>query len=191
MQRTEAFFKLQMQIIRIGEIVSIRNLWSLESGEVVSAEAILENVKDSEVYFPLHDIGVDLLIVKGKKHVAVQVKESRYYITREWKGSRGTSWHNLHKKKFLRDKEKVDFYVFLTYIPRFGEHRLSSFEQKFIIVPTLELEKRIKNKNEGKRGIYFFYFNFEGKKVVEKRDAVTDYSDYLNRWDLIERELEG
>jgi len=29
----------------------IRNLWSLESGEVVTAETILENVKDSEVIF--------------------------------------------------------------------------------------------------------------------------------------------
>jgi len=80
----------------------IRNLWSLESGEVLTAEAILENVKDSEVYFPLHDIGVDLLIAKGKKHVAIQVKESRYYTTRDWKGTRGHSWHSLHKKKFLR-----------------------------------------------------------------------------------------
>lgn len=142
----------------------IRNLWSLESGEVVTAEAILENVKDSEVYFPLHDIGVDLLIVKGKKHVSVQVKESRYYTTRDWKGTRGHSWHSLHKKKFLRDKEKVDFYIFLTYLPRFGEHRLSTFEQKFIIVPTSELEKRIMVKNAGNRGIFFFCFNFEGKK---------------------------
>jgi len=55
----------------------IRNLWSLESGEVVTVEAMLENIKDIEVYFPLHDIGVDLLAVKGKKHASVQVKESR------------------------------------------------------------------------------------------------------------------
>jgi len=91
----------------------------------------------------------------------------------------------------LRDKEKVDFYIFLTYLPRFGEHRLSTFEQKFIIVPTSELEKRIQIKKAGNRGVFFFCFNFEGKKVVEKRDAVTNYSDYLNRWDLIEHALEG
>jgi len=167
----------------------IRNLWSLESGEVVSAEAILDNIKDSEVYFPLHDIGTDLLIVRGKKLVAVQVKESRYYTTTEWKGSRGHSWHQIHKKKFLRDKLKLDFYIFLTYLPRFGEHRLSAFENKFLIVPTLDLEKLIENKPSGIKEIYSFYFNFEGKKIVEKRDTITDYSEYLNRWGLIEKVL--
>lgn len=29
------------------------------------------------------------------------------------------------------------------------------------------------------------------KKVVEKRDVVTNYSDYLNSWNLIEQALEG
>jgi len=167
----------------------IRNLWSLECGEVITAEAFLKNVKGSEVYFPLHDVGIDLLVVKSKKHVSIQVKESRYYTKRVWKGTLGHSWHGLHKKKFLRDRKKVDFYVFLTYLPRFGEHRMLKFENKFIVIPTSELSKRIKNKNAGKRGIYFFYFNFEGKKVVEKRDVLTDYSEYLNRWDLVKDSL--
>jgi len=46
----------------------IRNLWSLECGEVVTAEALLKNVKGCEVYFPVRDVGIDLLVVKGKKH---------------------------------------------------------------------------------------------------------------------------
>ena len=50
-------------------------MWSLESGEVVTAEAILENTGDAEVYFPLHNVGVDLPVAKNKKHVAVQVKD--------------------------------------------------------------------------------------------------------------------
>ena len=170
----------------------IRNLWSLECGEVITAEALLKNVKGCEVYFPLHDVGVDLLVVKGKKHVSIQVKESRYYIRRVWKRTLGHSWHSLHEKKFHRDKKKVDFYVFLTYLPRFGEHRMLRFENKFIVISTSELSKRIKdgNKNAGKRGIYSFCFNFEGKKVVEKRDALVDYSKYLNRWDLIKHDLQ-
>jgi len=164
----------------------IRNLWSLECGEVITAEALLKNAKGCEIYFPLHDVGIDLLVVKGKKHVSIQVKESRYFATRRWKGTIGHSFHSLHKKKFLRDKKKLDFYIFLTYLPRFGEHRMQSFENKFIIVPTSELVKRIKNKKAGKRDIYFFCFNFEGKKVTEKRDEPTDYSEYLDRWNLLQ-----
>jgi hypothetical protein len=104
----------------------IRNLWSLECGEVVTAEALLKNVKGCEVYFPVRDVGIDLLVVKGKKHVSIQVKESRYYPQR-------ISWHVIFRKKF-RDKERVDFYVFLTYFPKYRE-----FENKFIIVPALNL----------------------------------------------------
>lgn len=169
----------------------IRNLWSLESGEVVTAEAILKNIKDSEVYFPLHDIGVDLLVVKRKKHVAVQVKESRYFTQRVLKGTRGHSWHQLHKKKL--EKEKVDFYIFLTYYQKDGENSPSPFEHRFIVIPTSDLEKKIEEakKKSGKKGIFSFYFNFEDKKVIEKRDIPTDYSNYLNRWDLIKQALEG
>lgn len=157
----------------------IRNLWSLECEEVITAEELLRNVKPCQVYFPLHDVGIDLLVVKGKKHVSIQVKESRYYTKRVWKGTRGHSWHSLGKKKFLRNKKKVDFYVFLTYLPRFGEHRMSKFENRFLVILTSKLAKRIKNKKTGKRGIYFFCFNFEGQKVVEKRDDLTDYSQYI------------
>lgn len=167
----------------------IRNLWSLECGEVITAEALLKNVKGCQIYFPLHDVGIDLLVVKGKKPVSIQVKESRYFAIRRWKGTVGHSFHSLHKKKLLRDKKKVDFYIFLTYLPRFGEHRMQSFENKFIIVPTSELVKRIKDKKAGKRDIYFFCFNFEGKKVTEKRDEPTDYSEYLDRWNSIVEKL--
>ena len=109
----------------------------------------------------------------------------RYYTKRVWKGTLGHSWHVIFGKKFVRDKERVDFYVFLTYLPKYAEHKMSKFENKFIIVPTIELEKLIKNKKVDKRGRYSFCFNFEGNKVTEKRDEPTDYSEYLNRWDLI------
>ncbi|MDH5482745.1 MAG: hypothetical protein OEY22_07700 [Candidatus Bathyarchaeota archaeon] len=96
----------------------IRNLWSLEPGECIVAEEIFDKLKDLEVFFPVHDVGVDLLVVKGKKHVGIQVKESRYYIGRTWKsGHVGHSWQQIKKVKFDGNKGKVDFYVFLTYLP--------------------------------------------------------------------------
>jgi hypothetical protein len=55
----------------------------------------------------------------------------------------------------------------------------------------LYFENRFRGFKESleKTGIYFFCFNFEGKKAAEKSHAITDYSDYLNRWDLIEKAL--
>jgi len=172
-----------------GQPMSIRNFWSLETGEVITAEALLRNVEGIEVYFPLHDVDVDLLVVRGSKHVGIQVKESRYYMEQEWKGSLGHSWHHLSRKSFLRERNRVDFYIFLTYLPRYGEHRLRTFETKFVIVPTDELEKRVERKPAGKRGVYTFCFNFEGAKVMEKRNEIADYSQYLDRWDLVSNVL--
>ena len=162
----------------------IRNLWSLEPGECIVAEEILERLKGCEVYFPIHDVGVDLLVVKGDKHVGIQVKESRYYI-----GRTGHSWHQIKKEKFL--KRKADFYVFLTYQPVVGEHKISHFENKFLIVPSVELEKRMTVKNSGLRQVYSFYFHFENDKVWDERVTVsrnelTEYSRFLNAWHLVE-----
>jgi hypothetical protein len=175
----------------------IRNLWSLEPGECIVAEEILNEFKDVEVFFPVHDVGVDLLVVKGKKHVGIQVKESRYYIGRTWKsGHVGHSWQQIKKVKFDRSRGKVDFYVFLTYLPIQGEHKVSSFGYKFLILPSSDLEKRMSAKGPGKRAVYSFHFHFEDKNVWDERvtvtldDERTNYSQFLNAWDLVRRALE-
>lgn len=170
----------------------LRNIWSLEPGEVITAEEILKNIPNCEVYFPLRDIGIDLLVVRGEKHIAIQVKESRYF-ERMWRGTRGHSWHQVHEKKFIRDKGRVDFYVFLTYYPEVDKHGRSHFVNRFVIVPMAELEKRMMYKNPGKRRIYSFYFHF-GDEVFDKRDKIPDreartYTDYVDNWDLINQTL--
>jgi hypothetical protein len=174
--------------------MSIRNVWSLEPGECITAEKILEEVKDCNIYFPLHDVGVDLLVVRGNRHVGVQIKESRYFTGRLIRGTMGHSWHQIDKRKFERYGKNVDFFVFLTYIPRFGEHRVSSFDYKFLIVPSSELQDRVRAKNPGKRGKYSFYFCFEGPKVLDVREKLDeqnlmDYSRFLNTWHLIDEAL--
>lgn len=173
------------------ENMPIRNLWSLEPGECITAEKIFEVIKDCEVYFPLRDVGVDLMVVKGKKYVGIQVKESRYYTLEDHR--KDHSWHDLSKKKFERDRSKIDFYVFLTYVPMYGEHKLSSFEHKFVIVPPKELAKRLAAKSAGKRGVYAFYFHFEGEKVIDRRvkieNELMDYSQFLDAWNLVEEAL--
>jgi len=174
--------------------MSIKNVWSLEPGECITAERILEKAKDCAVYFPLHDVGIDLLIVKEDKHVGLQVKESRYFTSRVIKGTRGHSWHQVDKRKFERHKKEVDFYVFLTYLPRYGEHRVSAFEYKFLIVPTNELQERLRVKDPGKKGKYSFYFYFEGSMVLDVREKIEehhlmDYSKFLDAWQLITEAL--
>jgi len=116
------------------------------------------------------------------------VKESRYYTSKRRPG--GHSWHQLSAKSLQRSSGKVDFYVFLTYLPRFGERRLRTFENRFVIVSARELEGLVGGKSAGRKGVYSFYFSFEGERVADVRDEMTDYSMYLDRWGLIRKALE-
>jgi len=52
----------------------VHNLWSLEPGECIVAEELLEKLKGAEVYFTVHDVGVDLLVVRGQRHVGIQAR---------------------------------------------------------------------------------------------------------------------
>lgn len=45
-----------------GAMLHIRNLWSLR-GERIVAEEMFGKMKDADVFFPVHDVGVDLLVV--------------------------------------------------------------------------------------------------------------------------------
>jgi hypothetical protein len=44
----------------------------------------------------------------------------------------------------------------------------------------------VKAKKAGKKGIYSFYFYFDGNNVTEKRDDMVDYSKYYENWRSIE-----
>ena len=71
----------------------IRNLWSLESDECTVTEELASCLKDCQIFFPLHDVGIDLLLVQGKRHVGVQVKGSRYHTAKERRALPKERWH--------------------------------------------------------------------------------------------------
>jgi len=157
----------------------------------------LKNLRGVEVYFPVRDVGVDLLVVKGSKHVGIQVKESRYYTNYRWKsGHIGHSWHKVRWDKLVKDKERVSFYVFITYLPSVKGHRIGFFENRFLVVPTAELERRLEVKKIRGRNMYCFCFHFEGEHVydedttVDISDERADYSRFLDAWHLIAQALE-
>jgi hypothetical protein len=168
----------------------IRNLWSLEPAECIVAEELQQ--RGFEVYFPIRDVGVDLLVTKGEEHIKIQVKESRYYPRHRWKsGHVGHSWHQVKERK-LRESE-ADFFIFLTYLPIHGEHKVSKFQNVFLIVPKHELEKRSEVKDSGKSKLFSFCFHFEKtQEVYDERITVpitnelADYSQFLGAWNLLQ-----
>ena len=94
----------------------VRNIWSLEPGECIVAEEIMDKLK-CEVYFPVRDVGLDLLVVKGDKHAGIQVKESRYYMSRRWRsGHVGHSCIKSRERNSLKKGARLIFtFSSLTY----------------------------------------------------------------------------
>ena len=88
--------------------MTIKNFWSLEPGECIVAEELNKRLNDCQIFFPLHDTGIDLLITKGKKHIGIQVKESRSYKNRNRISE--NSLHQISKNKF-KSLETVDFFL--------------------------------------------------------------------------------
>jgi hypothetical protein len=167
----------------------VRNIWSFEPGECFTAEKLGE--EGLKVFFPLRDVGVDLLVVNGEKHVGIQVKESRYYRTKKWKSKHiGHSWHQMREKKLEDD---VDFYVFVTYEDVPGKHKFK-FQNRFLVVPRDELMKRTSIKTSGRSGVFSFCFHFEKDKVWDERvtsvgNELADYTQFLEAWDLVKQTL--
>ena len=150
-------------------------------GKTLTKQAILENIKGVQ-FHAYKRLGLN--VIKGNSEVSLQIRESRYYPDHESKGKIGHGWHDISESDFLRDKRLVNFYVFLTHVPtRNGD------EDQFVVVPSKDLELLTKTKDIGQNSIYRFYFHFEKDKVFEIRDAVIDYSKYLNNWSLIAQAL--
>jgi hypothetical protein len=83
----------------------------------------------------------------------------------------------------------------VAYIPKLGEHKVASFDSKYLIVPSSEIQRRARYKKPGQNNIYSFYFRFDGPKVTEIREGreatgiYFDYSEFLDNWNQIEEPL--
>lgn len=173
--------------------MAVKNYWSFEPGETIVAEKLMTYCKDYDFYFPLKDTGIDILGAHKTKNKTLkfQVKESRYYEKPTH------SWHQESLKNIEENKGRVDFYVFVTYIPSYlyEEQTKPSFKTEFIIIPMKDLLKLIKLKEPNKAGKYNFYFDFhrEEGKIIEIREKNKvwlnnknfDYKKYHNNWELI------
>ena len=174
----------------------LKNMWSLNPGEVLTAERVSEEISDCQVYFPLHDRGIDLSLVRGTKHCSIQVKESRFFQKRKW----SSSWHQIAKGNIELEKNSrkiiPDFFVFLTYCPEESETKISKFTERYIIIPTTDLKEKLISKKDS-NGKYSFYFAFNGDNAWDIREHTTGYKPgdgvpytaYLEQWRLLDEAL--
>ena len=182
--------------------MSIKNLWALTPSEAIVAWELRK--RGFHVFFPVKDVGIDLLIIKdlnkeARKVITVQVKGSRFY---EWNDDLGGygGWFQLNREKMERDLNIVDFYIFVLFHTKPSKTGYERFERDFFIIPVKELRERIEHYYKGgdKVNIYLRIFRYEGKTMVvdyrgisKKRreemlsSPLRDYS-HLKNWEKLE-----
>jgi len=163
----------------------------VKTGKDTVAEEISDRLKNVEVYFPLHHDGADFLVVKGKKHVKIKVNENYYERGRTWpSGHVGHSSHRLEISEKDGNGRKVDFYVFLTFVPLKTTRNASPYGYRFLVVPSRDLKDRTAIKDHEKSG-FNFCFHFQKKNVWDEKvkttlnNSLTDYTKFLNAWQLL------
>lgn len=161
----------------------MKNLWSLQVGEVIVAEEIKNRLpKTYQVFIPLNNQlkDIDLIIsnLKTKTFKTIQVKESR-----EYKLGKANGWFTVSEDKLKEASNEVDFYIFLIYTARPTKTKFEN-RTEFIIVPSKVLIERSKEKKAVKKRIHY-YFHIKDKTVVEVRGCKKDYSKYLNNFEQL------
>ena len=181
--------------------MTIKNLWSLNVDEVITAQKIKSELgKEYEVFFPINSQlkDIDLLLQHPRtgKSKSVQVKGSRTYSPKEseiehlgWGYDVRTSWNQVKDASIFSPTNKIDFFIFVRHEEELSV-RKRRIKQDYLVIPIKDFRKITKNKKKKRKtGYYHYVFVVQGKKAVDilntKLGKPIDLSKYLNNFDLL------
>ena len=185
--------------------MSIKNFWSLEPGEAMVAEVMQQKLHGWEVFFPIKDVGVDLVAASAigtneARLLTFQVKESKAFERRERDATPPNTvinWFVLDPAKAQRFQARVNFYIFVCSRYDFARSR-KVLVADYVIVPSDELLRRLhsyRNPAE-KRWHLYLCVKQEGRcldwrgigrknRRGETKRPERDYTRFLNNWKLV------
>ena len=181
--------------------MTIKNLWSLNVDEVITAQKIKSELgKEYEVFFPINSQlkDIDLLLQHPRtgKSKSIQVKGSRTYTPQKseikqvgWGYDVRTSWNQVKDASIFSPTNKIDFFIFVRHEEELTV-RKRRIKQDYLVIPIKDFRKITKNeKKKRKTGHYHYVFVVKGKKAVDILDTKLgkpiDLSKYLNNFDLL------
>jgi hypothetical protein len=185
--------------------MAIKNFWSLEPGEAMVADEMRQKLSGWEVYFPIKDVGVDLLAASGigtsmGKLLTFQVKESKAYERRErdiTPEDTVTGWFALNAAKTRGAASRVNFHVFVCSRYHFARtKRILTVD--YLVVPTKELIRRLDcyHADTGPRWDLYLVVEQNGRcldwRGIGRRNRgeeigrpQRDYTQFLNNWQQV------
>ena len=156
--------------------MTYKNIFSFEPSELHSAEKIVELGKDYEIFFPVKDEAVDLIVTKNladgdRKVITIQVKASRMFEKGLEKGL-PRFWIKLDPKKLEKFSKKVDFYIFVFYKTIYETDSIPHFEREYAVIPTKDLIEKSKNKKGWVQGwLNYYFFLYPNGEMIDLRDV--------------------
>lgn len=179
----------------------MRPLFTIHAGEYLVGSYIEHRFRRVNVWVPSRDTGIDLLVSdRQNSHVvSLQVKLSKDWLVTHMKSEfreplRACGWWSINQDK-LR-KSPADFCVFVLV-------GFASRTTDFVVVPTTELQRRMRLVHGRQRTIQSYLWVTNEEKCWEtrglrKRDqhevaggqysnAIRDFSKWLNVWTPISR----
>jgi hypothetical protein len=121
----------------------MRPIFTLHAGEVLAGEYIERKYRNTNVWVPSRDSGIDLLVTDrtNQRAVSLQVKFSRDFLVTHMpahfqKPLRACGWWSLNRKKIAASR--ADYWVFTLV-------GFATRSTDFILVPRAELLSRLGN----------------------------------------------
>jgi hypothetical protein len=174
----------------------MRPLFTIHAGEYLVGSYIERHFRRANVWVPSRDTGIDLLVSdrQNSHAVSLQVKLSKdwlvTHVTSESRERlRACGWWNINRDK-LRNSP-ADFWVFVLV-------GFASRTTDFVVVPTSELQERMKLLHDQQRRIHSFLWVTNSEKCWETRGlrrdderkiadgkytgVNRDFTKWLNEW---------
>jgi hypothetical protein len=184
----------------------IKNFWSLEAGEAMVADELQHKLPRWEVFFPIKDVGVDLLAASGVgtnvvQVLTFQVKESRAHPRRKndlTPPNTNVNWFSIDSAKMQRFQSRVNFYVFVCSHYDFVAAR-KNLVPSYMIIPSRELIRRLRSYSisTSKKRWFLYLCVEESRRCLDWRGitrknkdkeierAERNYSSFLNNWEQV------
>lgn len=173
-------------------MVPVRTLFTLHAGELLVAEEVKRRFRDVDLWVPLKDTGIDLLVTRGARHVvSLQVKFSTDLLKRRPPDVVAKGWWTFRASKI--QESKADLWVLVIY-------PLPPARPRYLVVAPQELAERMTGVFGPRERIQsFIHVTRDGRcwetggllRDEALDDDRRDFTRYLDAWDELERRLEA
>jgi hypothetical protein len=179
----------------------MKPLFTLHAGEYLVAAHLEKQFKRAQVWIPLRDTGIDLLVSdsRNRKTTSLQVKFSKDFLVTHMrpefqKELRACGWWTINRDKLA--KSSAEFWVFVL-------QGFASRSTDFVVVPSRELLKTLDAVHGRRKTIQVYIWVTERNKCwetrglsrsaqlqvahAEFRDKNRDLTEWLNNWTPVSR----